>query len=229
MSVAKSELMPEYPIVLQLAGKDCVVVGSGPVGMRKVRGLLSAGARVRLISPSGWQQAGLENVEIIPRAFCPGDLEGASLVFAATGDNDSDREVAAEARSLRIPVCLAGLPEEGDFSLPAVLRRGDLTVAVTTAGRSPALATLVRDQLEALLPDTWATVLDIAAAVRQRALSAPDSIDYSAEKLRHLMSGSLLELLAARDAVAVDQWLQHVFGPSWSLASLGISLPERNP
>lgn len=221
--------MAEYPIVLQLAGKDCVVVGSGPVGMRKVRGLFSAGARVRLVSPTASQQAGLENVEIISRAFCPGDLIGASLVFAATGDNDSDRAVAAEARSLGIPVCLAGLPEEGDFSLPAVLHRGDLTVAVTTAGRSPALATLVRDQLEALLPDTWAILLDIAAAVRQRALSAPGSIDYNTEKLRHLLSGSLLELLAARDAVAVDRWLQHVFGPAWSLASLGISLPERNP
>ncbi len=221
--------MSEYPIMLQLAGKDCVVVGSGPVGMRKVRGLLSAGARVRLVSPTGLQQADLENVEIIPRVFCSGDLDGACLVFAATGDNDSDRAVATEARRLGIPVCLAGLPEEGDFSLPAVLRRGDLTVAVTTAGRSPALATLVRDQLEALLPDTWAIVLEIAAAVRQRALSDPDSVDYNAEKLRHLLSGSLLELLAARDVGAVDRWLQHVFAPSWSLASLGISLPERNP
>lgn len=221
--------MPEYPIVLQLAGKDCVVVGSGPVGMRKVRGLLSAGARVRVISPTGLQQVGLERVEIIPRAFCPGDLAGACLVFAATGDNDSDRAVAAEARSLGIPVCLAGLPDEGDFSLPAVLRRGDLSVLVSTAGRSPALATLVRDQLESFLPDTWAILLDIAAALRQQALSAPGSIDYSAEKLRHLLSGSLLELLADRDEVAVDRWLQHVFGPSWSLASLGISLPERNP
>jgi precorrin-2 dehydrogenase/sirohydrochlorin ferrochelatase len=221
--------MPEYPIVLQLAGKCCVVVGSGLVGLRKVRGLLSAGARVRLISPTLLQQAGLEGVERIPRAFQTGDLDGAALVFAATGDNDSDRAVGTEARRLGIPVCLAGLPEEGDFSLPAVLHRGDLTVSVTTAGRSPALATLVRDQLESLLPDTWAIVLDIAAAVRQRALSDPDSVDYSTEKLRHLLSGSLLELLAGCDVVAVDRWLQHVFGPSWSLASLGISLPERNP
>jgi precorrin-2 dehydrogenase/sirohydrochlorin ferrochelatase len=221
--------MSDYPILLQLAGKCCVVVGSGPVGMRKVHGLLAAGARVRLISPGLPQQDCQEGVERIPRVFRPGDLDGACLVFTATGDNDSDRAVAKEARRLGIPVCLAGLPEEGDFSLPAVLRRGDLTVAVTTAGRSPALASLLRDQLEALVPETWALVLDIAAAARQRALADPDCIDYSTEKLHHLLSGSLLELLADRDAAGVDRLLQHVFGPPWCLATLGIQLPERNP
>ena len=221
--------MPEYPILMQLAGKCCVVVGSGPVGMRKVRGLLAAGARVRLISPGLPPQASQEGVEMIRRAFRPGDLDGVCLVFTATGANESDRAVAAEARRLGIPVCLAGLPEEGDFSLPAVLRRGDVTVAVTTAGRSPALAALLRDRLEELVPDTWALALDIAAAARQRALADPGSIDYSAETLRHLLSASLLELLADRDAAGIDRLLQHVFGPSWSLASLDIHLPERNP
>lgn len=221
--------MLPYPILLQLAGKVCVVVGSGPVGMRKVRGLLGVGARVRLISPTLSMSSAPQGVETISRGFCPGDLNGASLVFAATGNGADDRAIAAEARRLGIPVCLAGLPEEGDFSLPAVLRRGDLCIAVSTGGHSPALAAEVRDLLTELLPESWALVVDIAAALRREALADAGSIEYNREKLRRLLSGHLLELLDSRDAEGIDRLLQQVFGPSWSLACLGITLPERNP
>jgi precorrin-2 dehydrogenase/sirohydrochlorin ferrochelatase len=214
--------------MLQLAGKLCVVVGGGSVGMRKAHGLLEAGARVRLISPRLSSRIDRERVETVSRVFRSGDLDGASLVFAATGDAASDRSVAAEARRLAIPVCLAGSPSEGDFSLPAVLRRGDMTLAVSSSGRSPALVTVVRDQLDALLPESLALVVDIAAAARQHALHDKGSIDYSREALRRLLAGSLLELLTVGNAAGVDDLLHEVFGPSWSLASLGIDLPERN-
>jgi len=220
--------MTAYPVMLQLAGKLCVVVGGGPVGMRKAYGLLKAGAKVRLVSPRLTSPIGRDRVETVSRVFRSGDLDGASLVFAATGDAASDRSVAAEARRLGIPVCLAGSPSEGDFSLPAVLHRGDMTLAVSSSGRSPALATVFRDQLDALLPETWALVVDIAAAARQHALHDKGSIDYSREALRRLLAGSLLELLTAGNAAGVDDLLHEVFGPSWSLASLGIDLPERN-
>lgn len=221
--------MSDYPVMLQLAGKCCVVVGSGPVGLRKVQGLLAAGARVRLIAPELTDQTAPDGVETVPRSFRPGDLAGAFLAFAATGDGACDRAVAEEARRLGIPVCLAGLPREGDFTLPALLRRGDLSVAVSTAGRSPALATLVRDRLETLLSETWATVLEIAAAARQHALVNPQDIDYSRETLRCLLEGGLPELLAARDEDGIDRLLREAFGLPWSLAALGISLPERKP
>lgn len=221
--------MSEYPVMLQLAGKLCVVVGSGPVGMRKVRGLLEAGAKVRLVGPALAGQVVPEGVEVLPRTYRRGDLEGAYLAFAATGNEAGDRAVAAEARHLGIPVCLAGLPQEGDFALPARLRRGDLTVTVSTAGRSPALAALVRDRLEDLLPATWAGALEIAAAARRHALDAPSGIDYSRESLRRLLDGGLLDRLAEGDAVGIDRLLQGVLGSPWCLAALGISLPERKP
>jgi len=221
--------MSEYPILLNLTDKLCVVVGGGPVGMRKVEGLLAAGARVRLIAPSLAAEYRRQGVEPVRRTFLQGDLDGASLVFAATGDNACDRAVAVEARRLAIPVCLAGLPGEGDFGLPAVLRRGDLGVAVTTGGRSPALAAEVRDLLAELLPDAWAVAVDIAAALRRWALADPGCVEYSRETLRRLLNGHLLQLLEARDAAGIDRLLQQVFGPSCSLASLGIILPERNP
>jgi precorrin-2 dehydrogenase/sirohydrochlorin ferrochelatase len=103
-----------------------------------------------------------------------------------------------------------------------------MTLAVSSSGRSPALATVFRDQLDALLPETWALVVDIAAAARQHALHDKGSIDYSREALRRLLAGSLLELLTAGNAAGVDDLLHEVFGPSWSLASLGIDLPVRN-
>jgi precorrin-2 dehydrogenase/sirohydrochlorin ferrochelatase len=219
----------DYPVFLQLRGKCCVVVGSGPVGMRKTRGLLAVGAKVRLISPTleDWRCG--ENIEPVRRTFRAGDLDGARLVFAATGDNASDRAVAAEARRIGVPVCLAALPEEGDFSLPAILRRGDLAVAVATAGGSPALAAEVRDLLADLLPGSWSVVVDIATALRRRKPLDAGGAAYGRETLRRLLDGQLVALLEARDAANVDRLLQQVCVPSCTLAALGISLPERNP
>jgi precorrin-2 dehydrogenase/sirohydrochlorin ferrochelatase len=216
--------MPDYPILLQLAGQCCLVVGGGPVGLRKVRGLLAAGARVRLVSAVMPNAAHTLNIERIARPFCPDDLHGATLAFAASGDRECDGRVAAEARRRGIPVCLAGQPAEGDFTLPAVLRRGDLTVAVATAGRSPTLAAALRDRLAHWLPPEWSTALDIAAALRRRTVA--DGTTCTLEHTRRLLNGPLLQRLAARDRAGVDRLLQEVFGPSCSLAALGIRWPE---
>lgn len=145
-----------YPVSLtRLAGALAVVVGGGPVGERKAAGLIAVGAAVRLISPAAtpaiqqWAAAGRLRWE--PRPYAPGDLEGARLAFAATDSRSVNAAVAQEA-ALRSVLCnIADDPAASDFHLPAVQRHRDLTVAVSSAGGSPARAARTRDQIAAWL------------------------------------------------------------------------------
>ena len=148
-----------YPIVLiGLRGALAVVVGGGAVGERKVRGLLAAGAAVRLISPqataqlAAWAAAGLVVWE--RRPYAAGDLVGARLAFAATDQRAVNARVAADAAALGLLCNVADAPAEGSFHVPAIYRSDGVTVTVSTAGASPARARLLRDRIARWLGHT---------------------------------------------------------------------------
>ena len=219
--------MAFYPLHLELANRLCVVVGGGPVGRRKIAGLLAAGARVRLIDPQPPAFELARRIEIVARSYRAGDLKNAFLVFAATGDKELDRAIAAEARSLGALVTLPGEPAAGDFSLPAVLRRGDLTISVSTAGRSPALAALLTEQLSEWLPDHWATVLEIFAAIRHKHLAEPGQSPYNRQVVETLLKTGLVELISGGQAPAIDRLLKQTLGDGYTLKELAIELPPK--
>ena len=140
-----------YPIFLHnLQDSLVVVVGGGVVGERKVRGLLTVGAQVRLISPLATpalqEYAHVGRIVWIERAFQTDDLHGALLVFAATDQRSVNQEVFAAARAQRILCNVADCAEEGDFHLPALHREGELTLAVGSRGRDIHAAKRVRDR-----------------------------------------------------------------------------------
>jgi precorrin-2 dehydrogenase len=159
-----------YPIALDLTGRPCLVVGGGPVAERKVRGLLEASADVTIVSPrltetlSGWVTA--ERVTHVAREYRAGDLAGHQLAFVATDAPFVSAMVAAEARMRRVWLNAADDPEHCDFHLPAVVRRGNLVVAIASGGTSPALTRLVRDELEDGLPEAYALLAEVAGLVR---------------------------------------------------------------
>ncbi len=222
--------MPGYPVLLDLRDRLVVVVGAGSVGRRKIAGLLDAGARVRLVSrdpvpPTCW----LCRIELHLRPFHPDDLDGATLAFAATGSAEVDGEVLAAARARGIPANLAAAPDAGDFTLPATLHLGELTVAVATGGRAPALAALVRDRIAAGLEPEWGLVLEIAAALRREKLTGSRQRVYSSKVLEELLHAGLLELLARRDTEVINHLLTRVCGRTLSLAGLGLTLPDQTP
>jgi len=214
--------MADYPILFNIEGRLCVVVGGGAVGLRKVRGLLAAGARVRLIEPGPASVP--PGVDWRQRTYRDGDLEGAALAFSSSDDREVNDAVAYEARRRGIPVNIADVTGGGDFAVPAVLRRGGLTVAVATGGESPALATVLADRLGAQFGEEWGTVLAIAAALRRKRLTLSEIAEYNQAILRHLLDGGLPELVAAGDEAAVDRLLQLHCGEGCSLAHLGIRL-----
>jgi len=137
-----------YPVSLRLGDRPCLVVGGGPVAARKARGLLAAGAVVTVIAPDVSDvMASLTPLTIARRPYAPGDAGSFRLVVTATGDPEVDGAVFADAEAAGVWVNSADDPEHCSFILPSVHRDGTVTLAVSTAGRSPALATWLRARL----------------------------------------------------------------------------------
>ena len=134
---------------------------------RKARKLLQARAEVVVISPEVRPELESVAVEVRRRSYRRGDLEGASLAFAATDAREVNAAVAREARERGIPVNVADEPAEGDFALPSTLRRGRLQVAVSTGGASPALARRIRDELEEAFGPEWAGLVEELGVARR--------------------------------------------------------------
>ncbi len=160
-----------FPLFVDLEGRPCVVLGGGAIALRKVEGLLAAGAVVTVVSPA--LAAGLAalaaegRVAHVARAYAEGDLAGAALAFAATDDGAVNAAGAREGRARGVWVNAADDPAHCDAILPAVVRRGALTVAVSTGGASPALARAVRERIEAALPDAYGALAEAAADARR--------------------------------------------------------------
>jgi len=145
------------------------------VAARKARSLLDCGARVRLVSPELCPElrtlADQGRLEALRRVYVTGDLAGAWLVFAATSDPEAQRSIAAEAAERSIPCNLADGPGQSSFHVPAVLRRGELTVAVATNGRSPALAALLKQELAERYGVEYAVLVALLGELRDQVLA----------------------------------------------------------
>lgn len=159
-----------YPVTLNISGRLCVVVGGGRVAERKILSLLKAGARVRTVSPQLTEilreAAAAGRIHWLARRFQAGDLAGAMLVFAATDSRQVNAAVAQEAEAAGQLVNVADAPDQCGFQVPAVLRQGDLTIAVSTNGKSPALAALIKKRLEADYGAEYAVLLDLLGRIR---------------------------------------------------------------
>lgn len=159
-----------YPICLELGGRRCVVVGGGAVAGQKVDGLLDGGGEVVVVS--GNVAPGLVKLEVggqisvIARDFRPGDLAGAFLAIAATDDPEVNAAVHEEAVASGVLVNSVDDIVHCQFSVPSIVRRGELTVAVSTGGRAPALSKKIRRMLSAQLGPEYAEVVELVGDVR---------------------------------------------------------------
>jgi precorrin-2 dehydrogenase/sirohydrochlorin ferrochelatase len=174
--------MPSYyPIFLDLQGKQCVVVGGGSVAERKAATLLEHNASVTVISPTlnpelrRLAQRGA--IRAIEREYRAGDLEGAFVAIAATDDAAINASVSEEGRQRRTLINVVDDPDVSDFIVPSLVRRGDITVAISTSGRSPALSRKLRTILESTLPPQYASVLAIVSDVRVELARRGVSVD----------------------------------------------------
>jgi siroheme synthase-like protein len=196
-----------YPVVLDVTDRLIVIVGGGAVAARKAAGLAAAGAtRIRVIAP----QLAAEmppNIEHVRQNYTASHLAGAALVFAATDRADVNAAVVRDARAAGLFVNRADQDDDepGDFTMPAVLRRGSVTVAVSCNG-APALAVSVRDQVDQTLDDRWAKLAAATQSLRPRIIASIADIERRRAALRDLASTDAADL-SIRSETALKDWL----------------------
>ena len=192
--------MAYYPIFLQLQDRRVLVIGGGKEAQHKVRGLLAAGARLTVIAPKltkelqGRLASG--ELDVLQREYQDGDLAGYEVCMVATDDGAVNAQVAAEGKRQRIWVNAADDPANCDFILPAVVRRGAITLAASTGGTSPALARRLREELEAYLTEEMPALADLLGEVRAE-LKSRDKLP-DAELWQEAIDEELRVLLAQR-------------------------------
>jgi len=168
-----------FPAFLDVRGRACLVVGGGRVARRKAESLVRAGARVHVVAAADRADAeelkrlasGRPAVTVHGRAYKPCDLDGKCLVIAATDDAGLNAAVARDARQKRVLVNVVDAPDLGDFIAPAVARRGDLLIAVSTGGASPSLARGIRMDLERTYPEAYGEYVEFLGALRNEVLA----------------------------------------------------------
>lgn len=197
-----------YPLSLKVKGKRCIVVGGGAVAARKVQTMLECGAAVVVISPTLSRQlarlARVGTIEVLKRAYRTGDLAGARLAIAATDDVAVNARVAREGRRKGVLINVVDNAELSDFILPSLVRRGDLTVAISTAGRSPALARKLRTVLEQVLGAEYEQLVRLISEVRQDMREQGRKVEADAWQ-RSLDLGAILGRLKEGDFEAVKR------------------------
>jgi len=196
-----------YPAMLDLAGRDALLVGGGEVAAQKAGPLIEAGAQLRVVAPDLVAalrtriEAGEASWERRPVA--PGDTRGASVVVCATDQREVNRQVSEEARAAGIPVNVVDDPELCTFIVPSTVRRGTLQVSVSTGGRSPAFAKFMRRELEQAVGEEYAVLADIAGHMRDLARGAGVSYRQRDETAAAALPELLALLRAGREA---DAW-----------------------
>lgn len=212
--------MRYYPILLDLHGKSCLVVGVGQVGQRKVRTLLSCGPSVvRIVDPRDpdvcWRELMDKRlVEYHQRSFQPEDLHGCFLVIASTSDEELNWRISRLCAEHNILCNIVDQPEKCSFILPAMHCQGDLTIAVSTSGSSPSLAKKIREDLSASFGPEYSRFLDLMRRLRPRILELGWPTSENTALFRRLTQSPLLEAAAQGDTLRIRAVLEEFLPPA---------------
>lgn len=208
--------MRYYPLFLDITGRKCVVVGGGNVAERKVERLFACGARVEVVGKSltsllaAWNGEG----KIVHRDADYEDscLADAFLVIGATDDEAVNGRIARDARALGIPVNIVDDPALCDFILPSIVERGDLTITVSTGGRSPALAKKIRKELEAVYGREYAILLQILGELRGKVIAGGRPSDENRGCFEAVVSSEILDHIRAKRWKHVNELILRLTG-----------------
>lgn len=169
-----------YPLFLDITGKECLVIGGGSVAERKVLMLLKFNASITVVSPEVTKRlsalSGAGAIRIRQRRYRRSDLERAAVIFACTDDRDVNTRIRKDAAARGIPVNVVDRPQECDFIVPSIIRKGDITIAISTSGLLPMASKKLRKEIEKTVTKDHVVYTRIMAAFRQHLLKAvPDS------------------------------------------------------
>ena len=205
--------MKYYPVFLDIRGKKCVIVGGGEVALRKAERLLDCGAKVLVISPKLIPElTALKEKKIISHIASEysGDLiDKAALIIGATDDDNTNARISRDARDKGIPVNIVDDPQKCDFILPALMQRGDLTMAIGTGGKSPALARHLREELEARYGKEYEILLNILGDLR---VNMAKNEGRGKDWFNSLMAAGILDSIKNKDTKNVKEIVKKITG-----------------
>ncbi len=208
--------MRYYPLFLDIAGRRCVVVGGGEVSERKVGRLLACGASVEVVGrhlTPGLAALKREGAIVHREAdYHEDQIRGAVLVIGATDSDDVNGRIARDARERGIPVNIVDDPARCDFILPSVVERGDLAIAVSTGGKSPALAKKIRTELEGAYGPEYAALTAIMGELREKVIAGGRPPGENRALFEALVSSDILEHIRAGRWKRVEELIRKLTG-----------------
>jgi len=216
--------MRYYPVYLDIKNRNCLVVGGGSVGTRKVLMLIACGANVTVVSPVATEELrklfNNGTVELKERPFEVSDLDDRFLVIGATDDQNVNRGIYAEAERRKLLCNIADRPDQCHFILPSVVNRGDLIIAISTSGKSPAFAKKLRKQIEREFGDEYAEFLNLMGAIRKKLLSEHHEPEAHKHLFEQLIEGGLVQMIKDGETAGVNSLLHEILGAGFDLESL---------
>ncbi|ADL69105.1 precorrin-2 dehydrogenase/sirohydrochlorin ferrochelatase family protein [Thermoanaerobacterium thermosaccharolyticum] len=173
--------MAYYPIMLNITNKKCLVIGGGNVAYRKILSLLEFGGTVTAIAPKFikdiWELSKNNRIELIDRKYQKNDVQNYNLVIVATNDKMLNKEISKECIDNNIPVNVVDDKELSTFITPSVIRRGDLTISISTNGKSPLLSRRIREMLENVIVEEFCGLISELSSTRVKLKSSSMSLD----------------------------------------------------
>jgi precorrin-2 dehydrogenase/sirohydrochlorin ferrochelatase len=208
-----------YLVNLTVAGKSAVVIGGGQVAARKVEDLLAAQARVTVVATDSGEAirelAEAGRIALRLRPYAKDDLAGAFVAIAATGDEEVNRRVAGDAAALNVLVNVVDRPALCTFTVPATVRRGDLTLAVATEGRCPALAGILREELQERYGPEYAGLVDLFGELRAKMIAETWDGRSIRAALDDIYHHHVIEHIAAGDRQRLGDFLRSRLEPEF--------------
>ncbi len=216
--------MRYYPVNLDIQKKNCLVIGGGPVGTRKVQTLLECGATVTVVSPFVTEKLAqmAENQQITwyKRPYESADLEDVFLVIGATDDEALNIRISKDAEKRQKLCNIADRPEVCNFILPSIVQKDDLIIAISTSGKSPAFAKKLRKDLERQFGDEYGVFLKIMGAVRKKLLAETHEPEAHKPVFEKLIHSNLLDHIRSKDLKAINEELYNLLGAGYRFEDL---------
>jgi precorrin-2 dehydrogenase len=216
--------MKYYPVYLDIKNRRCLVVGGGSVGTRKVLTLLECGANATVVSTVATEKLKeLSNkglIKLKERSFQASDLDDQFLVIGATDNQKLNFDIHAEAERRGLLCNIADRPEVCNFILPSIVDRGDLIIAISTSGKSPAFAKKLRKHLETQFGNEYGEFLNLMGAIRKKLLSQDHEPEAHKHIFEQLIDGDLIQMIKGGDTDRINSLLFEVLGEGYELESL---------
>jgi len=219
--------MTYYPVHLDINNRNCLVVGGGGVGTRKVKTLLDCGARVTVVSPEVSPQlrdlAASGEIILKERSYQSDDLSNMFLVIGATNDEKLNKQLSSDADRLNTLCNIADRPEVCNFILPSIVHRDDLVITVSTSGQSPAMAKKLRKALENQFGKEYGILLRLMGAIRKKLLQQAHAPEAHKPLFEQLINSELIVMIQEGEVEKIDSLLLEVLGEGYKFEEL---MPE---